>query len=144
VPDASLAVTGATAGAALDDLTRTPGIVFTGWLADIQSFVATSRVCVVPLLHGGGTRLKILEAMALGTPVVTTSKGAEGLAVTNGADILIADTPSAFADATIQLLTDDALHARVAACARATVAANYDGKKIGDAMRTALLQITGI
>jgi glycosyltransferase involved in cell wall biosynthesis len=144
VSDAWLTVTGKADTRAIEGLSQLSGLTFTGWLPDIRAFIATSRACVVPLRRGGGTRLKILEAMAVGTPVVTTTKGAEGLAVTNGDDILIADTPEAFAEATIQLLTDDALHARIAAGARATIAARYDEKSIGDEVCTALLQLTHI
>ena len=78
VPDAWLAVTGGTESVLLDSLTTASGVTFTGWLADIRAYVAASRVCVVPLRQGGGTRLKILEAMALGTPVVATTKGRRG------------------------------------------------------------------
>jgi glycosyltransferase involved in cell wall biosynthesis len=141
VPDAWLAVTGATAGTVPGDLNRTSGIFFTGWLADIQSYVATSRVCVVPLLHGGGTRLKILEAMALGTPVVATRKGAEGLDLTDGEDILIADTAEEFADATVRLLCDDDFHARIAARARETVAARYNWDRIGRDVRATVARL---
>jgi glycosyltransferase involved in cell wall biosynthesis len=144
IPDAWLAVTGKTEGASLDGLTTTPGIAFTGWLPDIRAYVAASRVCVVPLRQGGGTRLKILEAMALGTPVVATTKGAEGLDLTSGEDILIADDPEAFTDATVRLLADDALHARIAAHARATVAARYDWEAIGTEMLAALTQRIGV
>jgi glycosyltransferase involved in cell wall biosynthesis len=140
VPDAWLAVTGATGGVALGDLTRTPGIVFTGWLADIQSYVATSRVCVVPLLHGGGTRLKILEAMALGTPVVATRKGAEGLDLTDGEDILIANTAEEFAAATVRLMCDEDFHARIAGRAWETVAARYSWDRIGREMRATIVR----
>ncbi len=143
VPDACLAVTGATEGAALGDLASTPGIVFTGWLADIRTYVATSRVCVVPLRHGGGTRLKILEAMALGTPVVATRKGAEGLDLTHGEDLLLADTAEEFADATVRLLCDDDLHARIAGHARETVAARYEWDRIGAEMRAMVACLIG-
>ena len=76
---------------------------------DVRCPVAEASGCVVPIRQGGGTRLKILEAMALGTPVVSTSKGAEGLEVTPGHDILIADEPAEFADQVIRLLRDAAL-----------------------------------
>ena len=142
VPDAWLAVTGGTESVLLDGLTTASGVTFTGWLADIRAYVAASRVCVVPLRQGGGTRLKILEAMALGTPVVATAKGAEGLDLTSGEDILIADDPDAFADATSCLLTDDALHARIAARAKETVATRYDWEMIGAEMLETLVRLT--
>lgn len=141
IPDAQLTVTGKTDGAALDGLVTTPGVTFTGWLPDIRAYVASSRVCVVPLRIGSGTRLKILEAMAVGTPVVATTKGAEGLDLRSGEDLLIADDPEAFADATVLLLTDDALHSRIASCARESVAARYDWEAIGTELLTMLTRL---
>ncbi len=91
----------------------TKNVRLTGYLPDIRPAVSSSAVCIVPLRQGAGTRLKILEAMALGTAVVSTTKGAEGLAVENGTHLLIADTPSAFADAVIQLLQDEALNQKI-------------------------------
>jgi spore maturation protein CgeB len=80
--------------------------------------------------------------MALGTPVVATTKGAEGLDLTSGEDLLIADDPDAFADATSRLLIDDALHARIAAHAQETVATRYDWEMIGAAMLEAVTRLT--
>jgi polysaccharide biosynthesis protein PslH len=88
-------------------------VEFTGVLPDVRPVVARSGTCVVPLRIGGGTRVKILEAMALGTPVVSTSKGAEGLPLIARRHLLIADTPSAFADAVCSLMEDDALRATI-------------------------------
>jgi len=85
----------------------------------------------VPLRIGGGTRLKILEAMALGTPVVSTRKGAEGLDVTDGENILIADTAAGFVDAVLSLLDDSGLRARLAANARRLVETRYRWEDIG-------------
>jgi glycosyltransferase involved in cell wall biosynthesis len=91
---------------------------------------------VVPLRVGGGTRLKILEAMATGRAVVSTSLGCEGLEVTPGEDILIADTPAAFAEATLRCLRDPALRARLGAAGRALVERRYQweiiGRSLGD------------
>ena len=69
----------------------------TGFVDDVRLPVAEAAVCVAPIRQGGGTRLKILEAMALGTPVVATSKGAEGLDVIDGEHLLLADDPETFA-----------------------------------------------
>jgi len=88
-------------------------------------------VSIVPLRIGGGTRLKILEAMALGTPVVSTRKGAEGLDVTDGENILIADTAAGFVDAVLSLLDDSGLRARLAANARRLVETRYRWEDIG-------------
>jgi len=90
--------------------------------------VASSRISIAPLLTGGGTRLKILEAMAIGTPVVATSKGAEGLNVISGEHLLIADSADKFADCVIALLKDDALHDRLSVNGKLFVHENYDWK----------------
>jgi len=98
---------------------------------DVRLPVAGSAACVAPLRQGGGTRLKILEAMALGTPVVATSKGAEGLGVTPGENILIADEPADFADHVIHVLRDAAQRELLATNARRLVEERYDWIEIG-------------
>jgi glycosyltransferase involved in cell wall biosynthesis len=86
---------------------------------------------VVPLRQGSGTRLKILEAMALGTPVVSTTKGAEGHAAAGGEHLLLADTPVDFARATTTLLEEQALRTGLADRARCLVENQYDWGRIG-------------
>ena len=88
--------------------------------------VAQSWLSIAPIWQGGGTRLKILESMALRTPVVSTSKGAEGLAVTAGTDILLADTADAFATAVIDLLHNQTHRQHLAQAAYELVANHYD------------------
>jgi polysaccharide biosynthesis protein PslH len=131
VPGVSLTITGSThgvdlAGLALDDTVR-----LTGSVDDVRIPVAAAGACVVPIRQGGGTRLKILEAMALGTPVVTTSKGAEGLDVTDGKHLLLADNPEAFAMHTVGLLGNPALRHDLATNARQLVEDRYDWATIG-------------
>jgi glycosyltransferase involved in cell wall biosynthesis len=124
-PQTALHITGKTDGVDLSALPADDGVIFTGYLDDIRPAVAQSWACVVPLKVGGGTRLKILEAMALGTPVVATSKGAEGLDVTSSEDILIADEPAKFAEALLRLLSDEVLRAKLAANGRQLVRERY-------------------
>jgi glycosyltransferase involved in cell wall biosynthesis len=124
-PEAILRITGKTNGVSLDRLPLDESVILTGYLDDVRPAIAQSWACVVPLRVGGGTRLKILEAMALGTPVVSTSKGAEGLEATYGEDILVADTPAEFADAVLRLLDDGALQARLATNGRRLVESRY-------------------
>lgn len=131
IPAVTLSITGSTHGVDLNGLRLDESVHLTGYVDDIRLPVAGSAVCVVPLRQGGGTRLKILEAMALGTPVVATSKGAEGLDVSDGEHLLIADDPATFAEATLRLLRDAALRARLTANARALVEAKYDWAHIG-------------
>lgn len=104
------------------------GVILTGYLHDVRPCIAQSKVCIVPLRLGGGTRLKILEAMALGTPVVSTSKGAEGLCVTHGKNILIADSPETFTNAVCQLFKNNALREKIIRNAHKLVTEKYDWK----------------
>ena len=83
-----------------------PDVVQTGKIDNVQQAIADAAVSVVPVRAGGGTRLKILESLALRTPVVTTSKGVEGLELRSGEHLLIADTPRDFAQAVVRLLRD--------------------------------------
>jgi glycosyltransferase involved in cell wall biosynthesis len=107
------------------------GISLTGYLDDIRPVVGQAWACVVPLRSGSGTRLKILEAMALGTPVVSTTKGAEGLDVSHGENILLADTPNEFAAQTVALLRDAGLRERLAQHARKLVETRYNWENSG-------------
>lgn len=120
-PAATLRITGSTAGVDLSELTADGRVQFTGYLDDIRPVVAQSWACVVPLRIGGGTRLKILEAMALRTPVVSTSKGAEGLGAQDGVHLLIADEPHAFAEQVVRLLNSSDLREYLAQNARQLV-----------------------
>jgi glycosyltransferase involved in cell wall biosynthesis len=129
--DASFTVTGATGNHDLGSFSDRGPIAFTGRVDDVSHLIGQSSVCVVPLRIGGGTRLKILQAMALGTPVVTTTKGAEGLEVTPESDILIADTPSTFAAQVLRVLDDFVLRARLAANGRRLVERLYTWDRIG-------------
>jgi polysaccharide biosynthesis protein PslH len=106
-PDTILTVVGREPGAALRQLaTGDSGIRVTGTVPDVRPYLERAAVSVVPLRIGGGTRLKIYEAMAMGSPVVATTIGAEGLPVRHGEHLLIADDPAAQAAAVIELLQD--------------------------------------
>jgi polysaccharide biosynthesis protein PslH len=123
VPETHLTITGDHANLPLPPAKN---VTLTGFVADVRPLIASATVSVVPLLVGGGTRLKILEAMALGTPVVTTSKGAEGLEAQPGEHLLIADTPEAFAEAVTRILKEPELRQRLADQAYQLVAKKYD------------------
>jgi sugar transferase (PEP-CTERM/EpsH1 system associated) len=131
ISDVSLTITGKTTGVQLTSLHLDESVRLSGYVDDIRPFIAGSAACVVPLRQGGGTRLKILEAMALGTPVVSTTKGAEGLHVTPEHDILVADDPAGFARQVVRLLHDAALRERIATNARSLVEQRYDWQQIG-------------
>lgn len=123
VPAARLVITGNHADRPLPPA---PDVTLTGFVDDVRPYIASAAVSLAPIWHGGGTRLKILEAMALGTPVVATSKGAEGLDVCHEEHLLIADTPARFAAAVVRLLQDQSLRVRLAQNARQLVRQKYD------------------
>jgi polysaccharide biosynthesis protein PslH len=91
----------------------------------VKALIAESTAVVVPLRVGGGTRLKVLEAMAIGTPVVSTSKGAEGLELVPGDHLLIANTPESWTQHVFSLLDDPALGHRLSEAGRTVVARHY-------------------
>jgi glycosyltransferase involved in cell wall biosynthesis len=142
-PGVTLRITGRTDGVPLHRLPAGDGVIFTGYLDDVRPAIAQSQVCVVPLLTGGGTRLKILEAMALGTPVVSTSRGAEGLKVTCGEQILIADEPAAIADAILLLMDDPALRSRLSANGWRVVEKDYSWDMCARKLERLLYQVIG-
>lgn len=142
VPEASLTITGSTRGVDLAGLTLEPSVRLTGYVDDIRQPVAEAALCVVPIRQGGGTRLKILEAMALGTPVVATFKGAEGLGVVDGEHLLLADTPSTFADAVLRVMRDCGLRQRLRRNARVLVEQKYDWESIGAHFVTLVEDVT--
>jgi len=130
-PDTTLRITGHTDGTSQERLPQQPGVIFTGYLEDVRPAIAQSWISVVPLRRGGGTRLKILEAMALGTPVVATAKGAEGIEARPGQDLLVADDPASFAQAVVRLLANPALRQQLSSNGRRLVKQQYDWKAIG-------------
>lgn len=141
-PRAKLKITGRAPEFAINELSQDNVVSFTGYVQDVRAVMQTSAVCVVPLRVGGGTRLKILEAMALGTPVVATSKGAEGLNVQAGQHVCLADTPQTFADAIITLWNDAPLRARLVRAARERVCDEYDWRAIQARLEEIVTRVT--
>jgi glycosyltransferase involved in cell wall biosynthesis len=101
------------------------GIEFTGFVPDLRPHLASAAAVVVPLRLGGGTRLKIVEAMAMGKAIVSTALGAEGIEAVNRRDILLEDEPAAFADAVNSLLSEPELAARIGRSARRLAVERY-------------------
>ena len=130
-PETSLAVVGRTPPPRLIQLgVEDPKVVITGTVPDIRPYLWGSSVAIVPLRIGGGTRLKIYEAMAAKIPVVSTTIGAEGLTVNPPRDIRIADAPADFAGQCLELLASPELRARVAADAWEMVNANFSWEHV--------------
>jgi glycosyltransferase involved in cell wall biosynthesis len=134
-PHARMTVTGALDGVNLAALRLDDSVTLTGYVEDARLPVAEATLCAVPLRRGGGTRLKILEAMALGTPVVSTRKGAEGLDVTDGENIALADDPAEFARRVLDLLNDEADRERLTRNARRLVEERYDWRQVAPRFR---------
>jgi glycosyltransferase involved in cell wall biosynthesis len=144
VPDVRLRVTGSTEGIDRAGLPGGGAVEYTGYVDDVRPLVASSWVSVVPLRHGSGTRLKILEAMALGTPVVSTAKGAEGLSVTPGEDIILRDDPDGFARGVVELLQSSEHRRRLADAGRLLVRARYDWQVVGAEIRALAAGAIGV
>jgi len=113
----------------------------TGRVESVWPYYQCSNVCVIPLRAGGGTRLKILEAMALGRPVVSTSIGCEGLEVLDGANILIADNPEVFAQKTLLLLKNNEFRQQIIYNARQLVETHYDWDILADNYNQAIIRL---
>ena len=139
VPGISLCVVGRKPSPRLQQLAATEtNIELTGWVEDIRPFMARGSICIVPLRIGGGTRLKIFEAMAMAKPVVSTSIGSEGLPVRDSEHLLLADDPSKFADAVITLLRDSERRTRISLAARQLVEQNYSWAQVANRLAAIL------
>lgn len=132
LPDATLDVVGRNPGPATRVLGDLDGVTVHGSVPDMKPFFGRASICTLPMLEGGGTRLKLAEAFAARRAVVATTNGATGVETTDGEDIVIADGAVAFAAAIVDLLNDDARRAQIAEAGHDTGARNLDWKKLGD------------
>lgn len=127
IPDASFAIVGRAPSPRLRTIAaREPGVEITGWVPDVRPHLAKAEVVVVPLRVGGGTRIKIPEAMAMAKAVVSTPIGAEGLPFHDGRQIRIAEQPDQFARAVVEILNNSPLRNSIAQAARDEVV-NHHG-----------------
>jgi glycosyltransferase involved in cell wall biosynthesis len=110
----------------LAPLAENPAIAITGWVEDVRPYIAGAGVYVVPLRMGGGTRLKVLEAMAMGKAIVSTTVGSEGFDIASNRELVIADTPGEFAESVLALLKDPDRRQKMGQIARAFAAQGYD------------------
>ncbi len=125
LPHARFMVVGRDPSSRLGPLSADPQVEVTGRVPDIRPYLRRAELCVVPLQVGGGTRLKVLEAMAMGKPVLSTSLGCEGLEVTAGEEVILADGAEAFAQEAISLLDHPQRRRNLGTAARAAVKARY-------------------
>ncbi|MDE0327183.1 MAG: glycosyltransferase family 4 protein [Candidatus Poribacteria bacterium] len=132
VPEVKFSIVGGNPSAHVKKLAEKEGIVVTGRVPEIKPYFAETTVFVVPLRIGSGTRLKILEALAMGKAIVSTSVGAEGLDLKDGEEIFIADEPKVFAEAVTRLLKDPSLRRRIGKNGRARVEQDYDWRSISE------------
>lgn len=141
-PQVSLEVVGRNPSRKLQALAETEkSLHLSGWVEDIRPFLSRCSVCIVPLRIGGGTRLKIFEAMAMGKAVVSTAIGAEGLPVQSLKNILLADTPQDFAASVVSLLRDSNQRHRLGTAARALVEENYSWRKVAETFSRVLEEV---
>ncbi len=127
-PTATFQIVGRNPSQAVQQLKTTPGVEVVGTVPDVRPYLAGASVVIVPLRIGGGTRLKIFEAMAMRKAVVSTTLGAEGLDAVDGKHIALADTPDAFADKVVELLGDENARTEMATNALDHVRTNYSAE----------------
>ena len=137
-PNVTVSIVGRSPTPTVRRLAETSGVEVTGRVEDVRPHIAAGDVYVVPLRIGGGTRLKIFEAMSMSRAVVSTTVGAEGLPVTAGRDILIADEPEGFTQAVVHLIRDVDARRRIEAAARQLVVDRYDWAAVAHDFERAL------
>lgn len=126
VPDARITIAGLRSELLRHASAPPPGINFPGFVTDLDAAYAAARIVVCPILSGGGTRVKIMEAAAYGKPIVSTTIGAEGIQLENEHEILLRDSPERFAEGCIQLLRDHAAAAAMGKRAAQAIQARYE------------------
>jgi sugar transferase (PEP-CTERM/EpsH1 system associated) len=142
-PEVTVSIVGRGPTPAVQRLAQTAGVEVTGRVEDVRGHIARAAVYIVPIRIGGGTRLKIFEAMAMGKAVVSTTIGAEGLPVHDGTDVAMADTPEAFAGTVVSLLRDAARRTQLERAARELVVTKYDWSAVAGQLEEALVAAAG-
>jgi polysaccharide biosynthesis protein PslH len=140
-PDVTLSIVGRAPTPAVKRLAEEAGVSVTGRVDDVRPYMKEAAVYVVPLRIGGGTRLKIFEAMAMGKAVVSTTVGAEGLPVTSGEHVMLADDPRGFCRAVVRLLRDADRRRQLERAARALVVERHDWSAVAGELGSALERV---
>jgi len=134
-PDATFCIAGKEPPLEIQKLAETDdSVIVTGMVDDMRDYYNKAAAVVVPLRVGGGTRLKILEGMAMEKAIISTSMGAEGIDHTDGENILLRDTPEDFSDAVVSVMADTLLRSKLEKGGRALVEAQYDWKAVSSTL----------
>jgi glycosyltransferase involved in cell wall biosynthesis len=141
VPAARLQLVGDAPASWRGRVEQASGVTCVGRVPSVTPFLRRTTVGVVPLLHGSGTRFKILEALACELPLVSTTTGAEGIALVDGVHARLADTPAAFAQAVVELLTDDVQRQTLAGNGLALLRAEYSFEVNTERLRQIVLSL---
>lgn len=141
VPTATWQIVGRNPPPVVQKLGKLPGISVTGFVPDVKPYLAAATVAIAPLLIGSGTRLKILEALAMGKAVVATSLGCEGLNVVSGKHLIVADQPEVFALSIVDLLKNAEQRATLGSAGRALAETEYSWTRCGNDVIHALEKI---
>jgi glycosyltransferase involved in cell wall biosynthesis len=120
-----------------------PSVELAGYVPDLWGLMDSAAVMAAPLRLGGGVRNKVIQSLAAGLPVVTTSRGAEGLSVSHERELLLADQPEDFAFQLLRLLEDEQLRSNLTQAGRALVAREHDNDKLAKRLERALAQAVG-
>ncbi|MEO7860653.1 MAG: glycosyltransferase family 4 protein [Nitrospirales bacterium] len=135
VPDVNLQVVGRKPPEWLNEVARTdPRVQVTGFVDDVRPYFQKAAVCICPILSGGGTRLKILDSLAMGVPVVATSFAASGLSLEHGKHLFLTDTEQQFADYIQELLATPALRLKLASAGSKRVDELYSWTVVGQTL----------
>jgi glycosyltransferase involved in cell wall biosynthesis len=141
VPDAQFWIVGSHPNRQIWRLAESPGIHVTGTVEDVRPYYAMAKVAVAPYLYGEGTKIKVVEAMACGTPVVSTSIGCQGLEVIDGKHLLIADNETDFSRRVIELLRGPQRAQALATAARALAVEKYSWQGLISALEPKLQEL---
>jgi len=132
VPEATLCIVGGSPSEEIKKLSTDPAVKITGYVDDILPYYLESDISIAPMRMGGGVQCKILDAMASGLPVVTTTQGNEGICATHNKEILVADAPEVFANYTIELIKDSGLRKTISEGGVSFVRNNFGWDQIID------------
>lgn len=128
-PDATFTICGSSPAKKVRDLERQPGVAVTGAVPDVRPYLSRASIGVVPLRTARGIQNKLIEAMAMGLPTVATSAAHAGMEAVPARELLVADDPTSFAAAVLQLLRDVRMRTEMGLAARAAMEANYHWEK---------------